>query len=144
MSFLIDTNVVSELTKVPPHEGVLSWLKTVPRSEAWISVAVIAEIRSGIEFSAVNRHGVDLEAWLVHSLLPQFSGRILEVDERTAHHWGRFDRQLRRLSVKEPTIDALLAATAKVHGLIVVTRNVKHFAPLGIPVFDPYAAMDRK
>ncbi|MES2859845.1 MAG: type II toxin-antitoxin system VapC family toxin [Pseudomonadota bacterium] len=143
MSFLIDTNVVSELTKVPPNEGVVRWLKTVPRSEAWISVAVIAEIRSGIEFNAVNRHGVDLDAWLVQSLLPQFSGRILEVDERIAHHWGRFDRQLRRLSVKEPTIDALLAATAKVHGLIVSTRNVKHFEPLGIPVFDPYTATDR-
>ena len=142
MNVLIDTNVVSELTKVPPNESVLRWLKTVPRSEAWISVATIAEICSGIAFNAVNRHGIDLEAWLVRSLLPHFAGRILEVDERIAHQWGRFDRQLRQRSVKDPTIDALLAATAKVHGLTVATRNVKHFEPLGVPVFDPYAAAD--
>lgn len=142
MSFLIDTNVVSELTKVPPHEGAVRWLKSVPASQAWISVAVIAEIRTGIEHRAVNRHGVDLEAWLVKSLLPQFEGRILDVDEQTAHHWGRFTHRLKVSGVKEPLMDALIAATAMVHGLVVVTRNVKHFEPLGVRVFDPYADED--
>lgn len=138
MNFLIDTNVVSELTKVPPHQGVIGWLRAVPASEAWISVAVIAEIRAGIEHKAINRHGVDLEAWLVGTLLPQFEGRILGVDDQTAHLWGRFMYQARMSGVKEPLIDALVAATAITHGLVVVTRNVKHFAPLGVPVLNPW------
>lgn len=140
MSFLIDTNVVSELTKAPADRAAILWLKSVRASQAWISVAVIAEIRIGIENRPVNRHGVDLEDWLVKSLLPQFSGRVLGVDEKTADHWGRFTHRLRLAGVKEPVLDALIAATATVHGLVVVTRNVKHFAPLGVRTFDPYAA----
>lgn len=139
MSFLIDTNVVSELTKVPPHQGVVAWLRSVPASEAWISVAVIAEIRAGIEHKAINKHGVDLESWLIGSLLPQFEGRILGVDDQIAHVWGRFTHRLRLLAVEEPLIDALIAATAITHGLVVVTRNVKHFAPLGVRVLNPWA-----
>lgn len=138
MNFLIDTNVVSELTKVPPHPGVIGWLKAVPAQEAWLSVAVIAEIRAGIEHKAITRHGVDLEAWLVGTLLPRFEGRILGVDDQTAHLWGRFMYRLRTAGVKEPLIDALVAATAVTHGLVVATRNVKHFAPLGASVFDPW------
>lgn len=118
---------------------MVSWLRTVPASQAWISVAVIAEIRTGIEHKAVNRHGIDLEAWLAKSLLPQFAGRIIGVDEQTAHLWGRFTQRLRVLAVKDPTMDALIAATAMVHGLVVVTRNVKHFHPLGVRTFDPYS-----
>lgn len=137
MSFLIDTNVISELSKRPADPGVLAWFGSVRPAETFLSVAVIAELRSGIENNAVNRFGVDLEDWLENDVLRGFDGRILGVDTQIAHHWGRFGHRLKRLDVREPLIDALIAATALVHDLTVVTRNIKHFAPLGVRTLDP-------
>lgn len=137
MTFLVDTNVLSELSKNPPNLGVLRWFGAVRPSETFLSVAVIAEIRSGIENCSTNRYGINLRDWLDHTVRPRFAGRIVGVDEAIADLWGQYDFRLRQLSVKEPTMDALIAATAVVHGHVVVTRNVKHFEPLGVPVLNP-------
>ena len=138
MSFLIDTNIISELSKRPPDPAILAWLEGVRPDETFLSVAVVAELRAGIEKNAINRFGVDLEDWLVAYVLPNFADRIVGVDERVADLWGRFVFRLRRMGVKDPVMDALIAATAVVHGMTVVTRDTKHFAPLGVPVFDPW------
>ncbi|WP_298746084.1 type II toxin-antitoxin system VapC family toxin [uncultured Brevundimonas sp.] len=137
MTFLIDTNIISELSKRPPDPAVLSWLKGVRPDETFLSVAVVAELRAGIEQNAVNRFGVDLQDWLVVYVLPNFEGRILGVDERVADLWGRFVFRLRRLGAKEPVMDALIAATGAIHGMTIVTRNTKHFAPLDVAVLNP-------
>jgi predicted nucleic acid-binding protein len=139
MSFLIDTNIISELSKRPPDPAILAWLEGVRPDETYLSVAVVAELRAGIEKNAVNRFGVDLEDWLVAYLLPSFADRIVGVDERVADLWGRFVFRLRRMGVKDPVMDALIAATAAAHDMTVVTRNTKHFAPLGVSVLDPWA-----
>jgi hypothetical protein len=139
LSFLIDTNVISELSKRPPNPGVMAWFGRVRPSETFLSVAVLAELRSGVENNPRNRHGVELGPWLETVVRPRFAGRILGVDEATADLWGRFDRRLRQLRVKEPVIDALLAATALTHEMTVVTRNVSHFEPLGVKTFDPHS-----
>lgn len=141
MSYLLDTNILSELTKRPPNPGVFEWFGHVRPSETYLSVAVIAEIRSGIENNPINRHGVDLRDWLDRDVRSRFEGRILGVDETIADLWGQYHCRLVRLDVKEPAIDALIAATATVHNLIMVTRNVKHFKPLGVTVIDPSSAV---
>lgn len=138
MSFLLDTNVVSETTKRPPNADVLRWFAATSVDDVFLSIAVVAEIAAGIAKTPVNRHGVHLQAWLDHELLPTFAGRILPLDEPVATTWGRFTHILRTAGVRDVAMDAAIAATAAVHGLTVVTRNIRHFAPLGVPTFDPY------
>lgn len=122
----------------PPHEAAIRWLRSVPADQAYISVAVIAEVRMGIANKPVTAAGLDLEAWLVGSLLPFFAGRILPADDQIAHRWGVYAHRLKALSVQDYVMDALLAATAAEHDLVVATRNVKHFAPLDVRTFNPF------
>ena len=134
MSWLIDTNVVSEIRKGSRGDpGVVRWASG-RQDDAWLSVLTVGEIRRGIESrrrkdEVAARH---LEVWLL-GLLGTFESRILPVDARVAEAWGR-------LNVPDPlpTVDGLLAATALVHGLTLVTRNAKDVARTGVNVLNPF------
>ncbi len=134
MSWLLDTNVVSEIRKGPRGDpGVARWAAT-RRDDAWLSVITVGEIRRGIELKRrrdelTARH---LEAWL-EGLLGSFKSRILPIDARVAEVWGRLN-----VPDPRPTVDTLLAATALVHGLTLVTRNVKDVEGTGVKVLNPF------
>lgn len=138
MTYLIDTNVISETVRPTPAPAVRDWMAEVRPEEAWLSVATLAEIRAGVEKRPVTKSGVDLWAWLHDVLLPGFAGRVLPIDASTAAAWGRALHRMATLGLENYAMDAALAATAQTHDLVVVTRNLKHFEPLGVACFNPW------
>ena len=137
MKFLLDTNVIAELRKgARANLHVRSWFETLDSDAIVLSVLTIGEIRRGIE--NVRRRdpatAKALERWL-RRLVAEHRDRILPVDLAVTEEWGR-------LNVPDPlpVIDALLAATAKVHGLTLVTRNVKDVARTGVELVNPFDA----
>lgn len=137
MNYLIDTNIISEVRKGGNCDPrVAAWYDAIDDDSIFLSVLVLGEIRKGIERARPKNpaQGRALEKWL-SILARSFAERILPVDQAVAEEWGR-------MSAKRPvsTVDALLAATAKVHGMTFVTRNVADVADLGAKVFNPFDA----
>lgn len=137
MKFLLDTNVVSELRKGPRADRkVAAWFAGLDSDELFLSVLVIGEIRRGIEGIRQRDPKVAqaLDRWLA-GLAAGFEDRILPVDRRVAEEWGRMN-----VPDPLPVLDALMAATAKVHGLVLATRNVKDVASRGVTTVNPFVA----
>ena len=136
MSFLLDTNVVSEFRKRERCDlGVAAWMSGVDPDALFLSVLVIGEIRRGIE-RVRHRDPASAEAlerW-ANRLVEGHADRILPVDGPIAEAWGRLDA-----AASLPTVDGLLAATALVHDLTLVTRNVRDFKRTGVACFDPFS-----
>jgi predicted nucleic acid-binding protein len=138
VSFLLDTNVVSEWVKARPNPGVIAWLSDADEDRVFVSVVTLAELRYGIERLAGGRRRKRLDAWLVGELPLRFEGRILSIDEVTTDAWGRVVARGEAAGRPIGIIDAFIAATAEVHGLTLVTRNVSDFEPLVSAVFNPW------
>lgn len=138
MSFLLDTNVVSEWVRPRPDAGVVAWLADVDEDRVHLSVASLAEIRHGIERLPEGRRRDRLARWLGEDLPTRFEGRILDVDREVADAWGGMLARGQRTSRPLSVIDACFAATAEQHGLTLVTRNLSDFAKLGIDLLDPW------
>jgi predicted nucleic acid-binding protein len=135
LTYLVDTNVVSELRKGGRCDpGVASWFAKVSSEEIYLSVLTIGEIRKGIESirRRDERTAEVLEAWL-GELVAAYSNRILSVDEGIAEQWGRYN-----VPDPLPVLDSLLAATASMHGLTLVTRNVKDVERTGVNCLNPF------
>jgi predicted nucleic acid-binding protein len=138
--YLLDTNVVAEIRKGErANPGVRAWLEEVPDTALHLSVLVLGEIRKGIDILARRdaRAASSLERWLA-ALERDHGERILPVDRLVAVRWGALDA-----SGPLPAIDGLLAATALVHDLVLVTRNVKDIARTGVARLDPFASTRR-
>ena len=136
MSYLLDSNVVSELRKRERADThVLEWFQTVNDFELFLSVLTLGEIRRGIEIiqRRDRARAVVLSRWF-HALVAGYDTRLLPVDLRVAEEWGRMNA----VSTL-PAVDGLLAATAKVHGLTVVTRNTKDIARTGVSCLNPFS-----
>ena len=136
MNYLIDTNVISEVRKgVRCNPNVTAWFEAVDDDSLYLSVLVLGEIRRGVERSRSKdpRKARALESWLI-SVSTSYASRILPVDDAVANEWGR-------MSAHRPvsTVDALLAATAKVNRMTLVTRNISDVTDLGADVLDPFA-----
>ena len=138
MSSLLDTNVLSEWVKPQPDPNVVAWLAQVDENEVYLSVVSFAEIKRGIELLVPGRRRIQLSAWLADQLPERFEGRILDIDRRVAEAWGTMMVRAQRAGSALSAMDAFFAATADVHGLTLVTRNVSDFASLGIALFDPW------
>ncbi|MBL7495867.1 type II toxin-antitoxin system VapC family toxin [Frankia sp. CNm7] len=135
MSFLLDTNVVSETRKSRPDAGVVDWIGSVGADHLHLSVLTLGEIERGV--AQLRRRGDDRQAssyavWLA-SLTEAFAGRIVPVSLEIARRWG----QTGGINPGS-TVDALLSATAQAHGWTLVTRNVKDFASLDVPILNPF------
>jgi len=136
VTYLLDTNVLSETRKRQPAAGVVSWIVATPPGRMHVSVLTLGEIEQGIARvrGRGDRHQAStLERWL-REVETGFEDRVLPVTLPVAAAWGR-----QQYAPPLPVIDALLAATAWVHGLTVVTRNVKDFEQAGVPVLNPFA-----
>lgn len=135
MSFLLDTNVVSEPRRRKPEPNVVAWLRGQDSDALFISALTLGEIALGAEARARRdpAAGRSLAAWLA-SIRSGYSDRVLAVSGDIAETWGR-------LGAKRPLpiVDGLLAATAQVHRLTLVTRNVRDFKDLGVPLLDPWS-----
>ena len=135
--YLVDTNILSELRKgsrANPH--VLRWFKTVPDEELFSSVLVLGEIRKGLERvrSSDPVQSVALERWL-HRMETSFADRLLPITSQIAEVWGRISS-----ARPVPVIDSLLAATAIVHDLTLVTRNTAEIQDLGADLLNPFSS----
>lgn len=135
MSYLLDTNVISELSRAKPDAGVTSWFKNIPNEMLHISVLTMGEIRKGIEQIKDEDRKEKLKLWLEIELVHWFSNRILIIDQEIAERWGRLHAEMKR---PIPAIDSLIAATALHHDLCLVTRNVRDFNYPTLQVFDPW------
>ena len=134
MTYLLDTNVISELRKRSPDPQVLAWYNSVSSAEIFISVLSIGEIRQGIErLRRKDPEQADLlERWL-RGLQSTYREHIVNVDAGTAEEWGRMN-----VPDPLPAIDGLLAATARAHGWTLVTRNTADLARSGAALLDPF------
>lgn len=136
MTYLLDTNVLSETRKRQPAAGLADWIAATPPGRLYVSVLTLGEIERGIAKVRGRGDGnqaAALERWL-RDVEAGFEKRILPVSLPVAATWGR-----QQLGQPLPVIDGLIAATARVHGMTVVTRNTKDFELAGVQVLDPFA-----
>jgi predicted nucleic acid-binding protein len=140
MMFVLDTNVVSELRKVrlgKADANVAAWAHSVDAADLFVSTITIMELELGV-LSVERRdatQGAMLRSWLEQQVLPEFSGRTLPVDTAVAQRCARL-----HVPDKRNERDALIAATALVHGMTVVTRNMADFKPTGVNLVNPWEA----
>jgi hypothetical protein len=135
MSYLLDTNVISETVRRQRNKLVVGWLEQIPAEALFVSVLTLGEIRKGIERLADRRRREKLRLWLEHDVPAWFEGRVLPVDLAVAGRWGRLLADVGR---SVPTIDSLLAATALHHELRLVTGNTGDFDYPGLEVINPW------
>jgi len=131
--YLLDTNVVSELRRARPHGAVVAWLESVGDADLHLSAVTIGEIQAGIEITREQNEDKanEIESWL-EQVAETYN--ILSMDARTFRSWAcLMHRKSDRLIE-----DAMIAATAAIHGLIIVTRNVRDFESLGVRTFNPF------
>jgi predicted nucleic acid-binding protein len=138
MPYLLDTNVLSEPARIDPNPGVLSWLKTIDALETYLSVLTLGEIEKGLSLMPPGPRKNALRDWLRHDLRERFSGRILPLGVEAAVAWGDLDAQGQRIGRPLPVVDGLLLATAQVHDLTFVTRNIRDCWDRGVEVLNPW------
>jgi predicted nucleic acid-binding protein len=135
MSYLLDTHVLSELRRKQPNKGVSAWFAQRPASSLYLSVLTLGELRKGIDGVQDEARKLSLSDWVQNELSLFFLGRVLSIDEQVADRWGQLVASAGR---PLPAIVSLLAVTALVHGLRMVTRNAKDFEGLGLDVINPW------
>ncbi|SEE93187.1 type II toxin-antitoxin system VapC family toxin [Jiangella alba] len=136
MTYLLDTNVVSELRRPRPDQRVLRWWSDVPAGRLYLSCLTVGELGRGVgrlRERGDHAQAESLSGWL-DGLARQFADRILPIDAEVTELWGRLPQRR-----PVPVVDGLIAATALRHGLTVVTRNVRDFSATGVGVLDPFA-----
>ena len=136
MTFLLDTNAISEWQKPRPNRGVLAWMAATDEGRLFLSVVTLAELRYGIERMTIGGRRRRYEQWLEYELPLRFEGRILPVDPVVADMWGKVVARAASAGRPINATEAFLAATAEAHSLTLITRNTKHFTVLQ-SVFNP-------
>lgn len=137
MSYLVDTNVFSELAKTRPNDAVVAWLRSnEPR--LYVSAVTIGEIRRGIERLPDGERKKQLREWMT-DLCRSLKGRVLSFNASTAQVWGQLKAAWDLAGIAVPSLDGQIAATAQRHGLTLVTRNTADFSRTGVKLVDPFA-----
>jgi predicted nucleic acid-binding protein len=142
VSFLLDTNVVSEWVRPHPDRGVVAWLAATDEDRVFISVITLAELRYGIERMAAGSRRNRLTQWLRDDLPSRFDRRVLPMDQAVADIWGKVVARSEGVGRPIGAIDAFVAATAEAHGLTLVTRNVSDFESSIKDIINPWVGED--
>lgn len=135
MSYLLDTNIISEIARPKPNVNVLSWFNAIPNETLFLSVLTLGEIRKGVEMLPNSKRKEKLLLWLELELPAWFEDRILIIDQHVANMWGYLQSTAKR---SLPAIDSLIAATALHYELRLVTRNEKDFQYPNLQVINPF------
>jgi len=138
VSYILDTNIISELIAKQPNQRVIDWLKGVDTNNLFLSVITIGEIKKGIEKLPESLRKKNIQDWFENDLLIGFEGRILSLDLSVILLWGELIGELEKKGRKLSPLDSLIAATTKHHNYILVTRNEKDFDGIEIVVFNPF------
>ncbi|MDP3718722.1 MAG: type II toxin-antitoxin system VapC family toxin [Acidobacteriota bacterium] len=140
MSYLLDTNIVSEWVRPRPEPKVVNWLADIDEDRVFLSVVTLAELRHGVERLPASRRRTRLDEWLRHDLPARFEGRVLPIDETIAAAWGAIVARREAKGRPIGVMDAWIAATAETHELTLVTRNAADFRDAVSAVLDPWAS----
>jgi predicted nucleic acid-binding protein len=138
MNDLLDTCVVSELSKPQMNPHVLAWMQTCRDDAFYLSVLTLGELRKGIAKLPDSRKKIELQQWFDEDLQHRFAGRILSVSEHVADTWGEMQARAELAGQKMPVIDSLIAATGKIYMCAVVTRNTDDMAASGVDLVNPW------
>jgi toxin FitB len=138
MSYLLDTNVISELVSKRPNERVITWIDGIDDQLVYLSGITVGEIKRGIERLPEAKRRDELVNWLNEDLLIRFDNKILTIDIPVILAWGTLIADLESRGRALPAIDSLIAATALQHELQLVTRNEKDFEGTGVIVINPW------
>ena len=139
MNFLLDTMTVSEWVKQRPNRGVIAWLAEADEDRVFISVVTLAELRHGVERMPMGTRRKRLDGWLRDELLLRFEGRVLSIDPVVADCWGQIVARCDAIGRPIGAMDAMIAATAQVHEMTLVTRNASDFEAALKLIINPWA-----
>ena len=140
MTYLLDTALLSELVKRAPNPDVVAWVDAQEEATLFVSVITFGELQKGISKLQDSQRKTTLQAWLSQSLTRRFGRRALPVDYAVAVAWGALQGDAERSGQTLPAVDCLIAATAQVHDLTVVTRNERDIQRCGARVINPWHA----
>lgn len=138
MKYILDTCAISELVRPRPSPVLVDWIRNQQEEHLFLSVLTLGELRKGMERLTDGRRRRSLENWLDRDLKLRFAGRWLAIDEEVAERWGLVTAQAAAHGAVLPTLDGLIAATALVHGMTVITRNTADMAAAGALVLNPW------
>lgn len=139
MKYLLDTCLISELVCKKPNPKVIAWLEEQDEVSLFLSVLTMGELHKGIsKLPESDGRKATLQRWVTFDLAERFEGRILDVDQGTAMRWGQMLGDNERNRVTLPVMDSLIAATAALHGMIVVTRNVRNMGRCTADILNPW------
>ncbi|MBK8990087.1 MAG: type II toxin-antitoxin system VapC family toxin [Chloroflexi bacterium] len=141
MTYLLDTNIVSEFATETPESLVVNWLQIHQHMPMFLSVVTIGEVQQGITRLPASQKQEQLTVWLEEMLLPAYQEYILPLDTGTMRQWGMLTGKLMQRGRKLPVMDGLIAATAIHHNLALVTRNTTDFTGLGVVLVNPWLEM---
>lgn len=132
MNYVLDTDVVSQLSKDRPHPGVIQWIDSIDDVDLYLSAATLIEVRYGIELLDVGKKRQLLEDWLIHKLPEQFDGRIIPIERHVADLAGRIMARAKAEGWQLKPMDAVIGATAMVNDMTLATLNRIHFKKLDV------------
>lgn len=138
MRYLLDTCVISEVTKETPDSNVVSWFEAREETRLHLSVITVGEIEKCIYGLDRSKKRIRLEKWFFDDVMPAFRGRILEIGQRTMSAWAKLNIKFNKTGIVRPSFDSLLEATALEHGLVLVTRNIRNFSGSEIAILNPW------
>ena len=139
MMYLLDTCVISETRAKKPNPTVMEWLSKQDPNTLFMSAISVGEIKNGIYLLGNTKKARELSKWL-DELVASFGSRVLSVNTTVAECWGTTLAACSRVGTPRPAIDALIAATAKVDNLVLVTRNVRDMQGMGVKLLNPFSA----
>ena len=138
MKVILDTCVISELVAKKPNQNVIEFVDALDADDVYLSVITIGEIIKGIEKLPDSPRKVELRRWLQEDLLARFQGRVLPLDTDTIVEWGMLTARVEAAGKPMPAIDSLIAATALINKMTLVTRNVSDFDAAGVEILNPW------
>ena len=138
MSYLIDTCCISELVKKKPNPNVVRWFADRDEFSMYLSVITFGELRKGIEKLPDSKKKKELSRWVKEDLSQRFKNRVLSIHMNEVNRWGEILAAAEQKGKPLPAIDSLIAATAQVHDLSVVTRNTQDMEGSGVEVINPW------